>query len=554
MAETDDSRINVLTLGAGGVDVDTDPILTADNATLRSQNANYDPTSARGGALAKRRGLDRFHTIALAGPILGGIDAPYQGTGGAPASGGGGGGAPGDPGGTGNPNGGTGSGPGDPIAGGPGTTPSVPNGGPVFAPNVGAPIFGGKHLVAIGRWTLADLGTLSSSWYLSDSGFADLAMLVTPTSAPNAGEPSAEGPNASFPTTVGGMSIGQKYTVANGALYYQQHIANQTPATNPVLPAIRKITADGKIDSQIFTLPDNPVILNTFSSGTIVVTHESSVTAIVTEWGNGDAIWIAVYDKITNGSIPGNYGRVLRVTGLDVGAYVVTEVYNALNTNNVAGLNNTPCVPYCLENFLGNMWMGMWTGVTNGSPLFVMFQPNPASPDGYRFVKSNALVGGSVANVTCMKAFNGNLYVGYTNLDPTVQHGSIYQYTPTGAVSVALVGSGGTAVSELGFVSMEIFNGQLYASYFNPTQASKIYQTADGVTWNAVYAASTSGQKAIPLVLRADGGVLYAWGANSSNNNTSFLESPDGTTWNDKTANFPGTSTFPVNLLFGFDQ
>lgn len=544
----DDSRINVYTLGEGGVDVDTDPILTADNATLQSQNANYDPTSARGGALSKRRGLDRFHTTVLGGPILGGIEAPFQGFAGAPAAGGGGGGAPGDPGGTGGPSGGTGSGPGDPIGGPPGSTGS----GPVLDP--GGPLFGGKRLVAVGRWADGDLGTLTASWYLSSIGFADKAVLITPTSAPSVGAPSAEGPNASFPTTVGNMSIGQKYTTANGVLYYQQHIANQLPAVSPVLPIIRKMTVDGKRDSAIFTLPDNPIVLKTYSAGTTIVAHLVSVTAMVTEWGNGDAMWIAVYDKITNGSIPGSYGRVLRVTGLDSGSFVVTEVYNSLNTNNVSNLNNTPAVPYCLENFLGKMWMGMWTGVSGGSPCYAMFQPDPASPDGYRFVKVTASSDTSVTNVTCMKAYNGNLYIGYTNSDPAVAHAFIYQRTPDDVNSASVQGSGGSAVSELGWVSMELFQGKLYASYFNFTQTSKIY-SFDGTTWTAVYTSSSTAQKRMPLVLRADGATLYAWGANDSDNTTTWLSSTDGVNWTDQSSNlnFDGASK-PTNLLFGFEQ
>lgn len=541
-----DARINVLTLGEGGVDVDTDPILTADNATLQSQNATYDPTLARAGALTKRPGLDRFNTVALGGIVLGGVEVPYAGLAGAPPGGGGGGGNPGDGGGTGNPQDGGGTVPGDPIDTGTGTNA----GGSVLSSGqTTSVLFGGKRLVAVGRWDNSDLATLNASWYLTDTAFADAAYLLTPTNT-TAGPPAAEGPNASFPLTVGAMSVEHRYTTANGALYYQQHIPAQTAASAPVLPVVRRMSADGKQDQAILTIPDNPAVLKIVSSSgppPVVCTHLVGITAMQTEWGNGDAMWVAVYDKVTNTASAGDYGRVLRITGLDSGNYVITEVFNSVNTTTTAALLGPPSVPYCLENFLGNMWMGIFRGNNTTHPTFTMLRADGTVAKGTTDSST------AYADVMCMKVYNGILYIGYANRDPSVAHAVIAYYTADDGYGVSLTGTGGTPVSVLGFVSMEVFGGKLYATYFNPTQASKIY-SFDGTTWTAVYTASTSNQKNAPLVLRADGSYLYAWGGFNSGNFSTFLSSPDGTNWTDQSANFTGTHSQPTNLLFGMDQ
>ena len=62
MADTD---LTVYTLGQGGVDVDLDPVLTAPNETLQSQNATYDPTAQHAGGLTKRKGLESLQYGAV---------------------------------------------------------------------------------------------------------------------------------------------------------------------------------------------------------------------------------------------------------------------------------------------------------------------------------------------------------------------------------------------------------------------------------------------------------------------------------------------------------
>lgn len=65
----------ITNLGAGGVNVDSDPINLQDTELRQAQNAIRDPLGADSG-LRKRPGLSVFATAT--GAILGGIGVPLQ--------------------------------------------------------------------------------------------------------------------------------------------------------------------------------------------------------------------------------------------------------------------------------------------------------------------------------------------------------------------------------------------------------------------------------------------------------------------------------------------
>ena len=543
--------IRVTTLGEGGVNVDKNPLRTEDNELLSCQNATYDGTRQRLGGLSKRPGLDRFNTVPMGGIVLGGIEAPYKGTASAPTSGGGGGGAPGDSGGTGPPAGGDGVGPGDSAGGGSVDGGSV--GGGLF--NGGRRIFGGRRIVIIGRILNS---AASAGWYMTSEGFQDAAWRLNSGTETTAGPP--QGPhNVNFPNGANASGGGNELsamTIANGRLYYAEDVWNQTAAVSPTLPRLRVLEADGSGDKVMLTVPDNPAIL---ALGTIP-SHLTTVTAMMTEWGNGDAIYVATYDLVSTGASAGDYGRILRVSGLDAGSYAVQEVYNFFT--NPLGLA-TGSVPRVLEAFLGRTWVGMWHGVNTSDPQITRIVPTDTDPTPtWGIDKTNTVTTvASAADITCLRAYSGKLYFGITTRDPTVGFATLYSLTPDDAVTLELTGSGGTAISPSGFVSAELFGGNLYVSYFANTQASKIYQF-DGTTWTAVYTASTATEKAVQLVLRADGDYLYAYGGDVlSSTINDWLVTSDGTTWTTKRTSFVGnlghgdfSTSAPVNILFGIDQ
>jgi hypothetical protein len=534
--------IKVWDLGEGGVNVDKNPLRTAPNESIESQNATYDPTQQRLGGLSKRPGLGRFNMTAMGGTVLGGIEAPYRGTAGATGSGGGG--FPGDSGGTGNPELGTGDGPGDPVyavGGGdsPGTGGGLFGGGGVAG---SAKLFGGKRLIAIGKQSSTQA---TAGWLLSSLGFQDVARVLNVPANSSVGPPQGQH-NTAYPNGAGsGNPALRPMTTANGNLYYAADVWNQTAAVSPTRPTIRRLSADGNSDGLAFTIPDNPAIL---AIGTIP-SHLISVNAMLTECGNGDAIYVATYDQITTGASAGDYGRVLRVSGLDSGAYVIQEVYNFFTSP--LGIA-TASVPVCLVNFLGSPWFGVWHGSETAAASIARMVPTGVNT--WTIDKNNSFdTPTSSADATCLQVYNGVLYIGIQTRDPSVAQATIWSFTPDDVATVSLTATGGTAQDPGGFVSMALFGTKLYATYFQNTQASKIY-SFDGTTWTEEYAASTAGLKAIALTLFADGIYLYAIGATKGASARNMLVSTDGSTWTDTGAFDAVGTNAAVNILFSVDQ
>lgn len=570
-------KIRVHRFGEGGVNVDTSHLLDEDNYTRESQNATFETTDGKLGGLTKRPGLDRFNTVGLGAPVLGGVQVPYQGTASAPAGGGGGGGEPGDAGGTGQPGQGSGTAPGDAVNIS-GTTPAL-NG---TAVGVGAgafgsdKLFGGKRLIVMGRTQsgLSPTDYAGHGWYLSSKEFADATKELSASPFSNATVVQAGPPGGcnSANLTVGGLTNNshRPMTLANGVLYYAG-AHGTTASTTPSFPTIRRMSADGKSDIAILTIPANPLI-TVPTSGTAgtnpYFNRRCYIMAMLTEWGNGDAIYVAVYDDVTTGTSSGNYGRVLRVSGLDSGNYVVTEVLNTLSSvfTSFGGVS-TPTVPFCLENWRGRPFVGFHRGTTTAQdPFFGEIYPNPFINGewAYRFAANSTA---HLRDVGSLCVFNGKMYVGY--LASSADFAIIQELTPepdnstpsvgwTASTSLTATG-GSSAQTSNGFYSMVVFSGALYASFWNSTESgqptAKIYKF-DGSSWTTAYSTTTVAEQ-VPYQLRVDNGVIYAFGANSLGA-THFLSSTDGSTWTNRDTTVEsitdqGTSA-PVGVLYGIDQ
>lgn len=537
--------IQVFGLGEGGVNVDDNPLRLDDNQLRQSQNATHYDIGAREGALSTRPGFERFNLTPFSGSVLGGIEAPYQGT--AAASGSGGGGAAGDIGGTGNPSQGTGTAPGDAVAGAAG-------GGTLNASALSnsqtTKLFGGKRIIVIGCQSNNATG---AGFYLTSEGFADPALTRRGGGVDIIAGPPMGNYNTTFPNCVGNQVIEKRAITVAGALYYPQDIFNLDTSIAPTTPSIRRMSPDGNVDTAIIHIPDSPSVLALREGGppTVIPNHSVWVTALCPEWGNDDALWVAVYDKVSSGSNAGDYGRVLRLTGLLSGTYAFETVFDSVT----GGLNLAKhCVPYALENFLGGVWVGIWAGVnTLGATGVAMIRR--AGTTGWETVKSHTFSSDASASDTiCLKTFNGSLFMGEQFRDPSVANAYIWSLNADGTSVQQVQGSGGTAVTPTGWVSMEEFQGNLYASYLNAGVQSKIYKF-DGTTWSTVFTASSSA-KNIAFILKADGQYLYAFGGERVSTNCAFLVTTDGSSWTDKTANFvPAISIFtPINLLFGINQ
>ena len=545
------AKLQVYTLGHHGVIVDMNPLEPAglpNDAWRSAQNMNHDPISEHAGAVRKRPGLLQFNILNAGGPILGGIPMSVVGTGGAPSP------AP-----TGGPTGPT-TGP-----GGPGSPGPVPGGAPTNGPPPGlfGNPFNGARLLIIGRNdNNASNLNYGNSWFVTDTEMAATANIlltgvaVTPTTT-TAGPPAA--------TQLGNLDGMETYgcsvtTLANGNFYYPQ--GSGPTAVAPILPGVRRMSADGSTDSLIFSIPDNQNILNL---ATPPPNHLVSITAMLTEFGNGDAIYVAVLDEITSGASAGSYGRVFRLTGLDAGIIEGAVILDTFGTGSgvtaFSGTTALPTVPNTLANFLGGVWVGLWRGTAGlaQGPAFAMLQPNAAAvPYGWQLTNVIVDADATASDVGCMQMYNGNLYVGYINRGAGITQSRIYSYTgsPVGATLQLTGGNGNVAAAPNGFISMVTFNGKLYASYYNQLAEAYLYQF-DGTTWTVVFSGVAS-STINPMTLQVDNGILYAFGLRAEHIFTTggtFLWSPDGVTWNDGSANFPLVNLgFPVPVLFGIAQ
>ncbi len=578
-----DSHINVFTLGLGGVNVDADPILTEDNQTLKSQNATYDPTVARAGALTKRMGLDRFNSVPMTGPVLGGIEAPFAGTAGAPAAGGGGGGDAGDSGGTtdGQPatsgssgSGGYGVGPGSNIigsAGSSGASGGAGQGAAFF--NGGTPLFGGKKLIVVGM----NDGSTGTGWYVTSKGFNDPVVTVNSATPPHVPSRLDRLTAAAQVRYVLGQTANHDQVIGfpqsvteglcarpNGVLFYPQSInpAESTgypggSASGCASPIIRR--NDGRTDIAIGAIPPAgwPTQIVTgsirYSTG-----HGMQIVGMGTKYGDGSKIYICVHDLLGVGgvTITNDGFRLLR---LDTTSYALTTIFNSVSS--LVPSPNYNAMTGTASPFLSGggfeAWFGGVNGATGVSSSVFGLVPSPGFGVGYANWKGFEGAFAANGDVTCMAIYRGDLYVGHSNLDATPAY-AVINALPIASTSlpgnpVFTASDSGTAQANNGFVSMAIFQGNLYVSYFNAGVSARIFKF-DGTTWSVAFTVASGTKAPMNLQVDSDGDILYAFGTSSAIATPAWYTTSDGATWTSKATNMNVSNRFPMNIFADFNQ
>lgn len=557
------AKITNYSLGSQGVILDPHHLLpgVSPEGMSKSQNFFHDSNAGFAGALRKRPGFQKFNPLNMGGAILGGIGMPVAGNGSAVGGGASIGTGDSDTG----TSTGTGDGTGLPGAtwdGAAGPTFVPPSVGAAFFTGAGTTLFGGARLVVIGRGN--NSGTSGSNggigWFVSSKGLADTAIAVTLTTGLQPACITAYPPTTKFAGINGTPSV---YHAASGYFYYA---AGHDQASGTVT-TIRK--TNGATDSLVATIPLSPDAAG-FSNGN-VVTGQNRQHITDMHLGYDGFIYLSVKDRAGGQDVLDlNYGRVYKMT--------------TTGTLTEAPALTKAVLPYCCAFFNGKLFWGVFN-LSNSEvavPPANLSTPIYSTDDAFATTSLDTLLnsflptGNIDAVTTSMITFPSTgedqvLWAGIGVNGNGTDYPNIFNRlrgpSATVAWGMTLTGSGGASATHgCCFPSMAEFNGNLYASFYNPGQIAKIYKfvpdysaiaPSDGHwlgsgTWSTVHTAAAT----VSYTLFVDDGVMYAIGQLGFGGAQAALVTTDGTTWMDKSASLPafGNQSYPLPILAGFSQ
>ncbi len=549
-------KIDVKTLGHSGVIIDPNTLEPAlpDDSLRSAQNATHDPTQAAAGALRKRPGLKPFNLAYAGGPILGGIPMAVAGTGGAPATGGGG-------------NTGSSTGAGD-GTGAPGATS---DGGAAAYAAAGAgafgggSLFGGARLIVIG----IDDNTTSSQgagWYVTSKKLANSASIVTTPGPP--GKVYSFPPTATFPNAYG---LPMCWHAASGYLFYA--VQNTGQVTGGAI-TIRK--TNGGSDVLVCTVPISGGS-SAYATGTTI-----RYAVLTMHLGSDGFIYVGCKDKAAGQDTAGSWGSIFKLDP-------ATNALAQLNVSSTPGAtpNGYAGLPYTLALFNGSLYWGEHNlGAGSDTQKDVNADIHGMTTDQTYGVTDHGFSDAAMvswlypfpqtapaSNPSMNLAANRILFCGFGVNATSATYAWIYSrdrsaLQAAGAYTAQHQGSGGVgAVNGNYFVSAVAFNDKLYASFYNPGRAAKIFEFTpdytslatdggwDGTgTWATVFT-DAGGADRSALYLFVDDGVMYAI-SGAATPARFGMWSTDGSSWTDESANLPAGShqAFPFPVFAGFNQ
>lgn len=264
---------------------------------------------------------------------------------------------------------------------------------------------------------------------------------------------------------------------------------------------------DGRQDRELCRLPPTP---------TFVVPK-----AVVAMLSAGGSVYFSTFDAGTTSTTWS--GRVMQ---LDPISGQVTPLGTAFAAGEL---------PYALAWHMGRLWCGTNNGVgTVGKVYF--FRPGIDTT----WTLDHSLATDSLGGVDSMISYLGKLYVGSDNAGGS--RGKILVRDTAGAYTVSETGSGGTAIVNNGYLAMCVFNGNLYASYWNnDSPAIAKIRKFDGSSWSTVYTGSSTTIKPY-ILLFEDHNFLYAIGGGKSLVGA-IISSANGTSWTNLTSELPPDAT-----------
>ena len=189
-------------------------------------------------------------------------------------------------------------------------------------------------------------------------------------------------------------------------------------------------------------------------------------------------------------------------------------------------------VPYALAWHMDRLWLG--TNLANGEPGNIyFFRPGISTT----WTLDHALSGDTLGGVTSMCSYKGNLYVGTDNVG-----GSAGKVLVRTTIDGVYAGSktGPNTGSYNGFPTLNVFNGQLFATYWDSGPNSLIL-AFDGTTWSTIYTGVTTTLRPLTSQFIWNNNLFVVGGSKSFG--AALLESDDGAIFTDRTAFMTGGTT-----------
>lgn len=225
-----------------------------------------------------------------------------------------------------------------------------------------------------------------------------------------------------------------------------------------------------------------------------------------------------------------------RVFSLDINSATLTVLGAALTTGHV---------PYALAWHLGRLWCGTHRQSSAAAGKIFYFRPgiDTSWTDDYTLSSSSTM------GCSSLLSYKGLLYVGTTNA--AAAFAQVLVRSELGAYTTTLIGTGGAATANNGFLALAEFQSNMYASFWNADtpSISKIYKF-DNASWSTVYTAS-AGTLVPYLGFPTDNDTLLAIGGGTGYN-AALISTTNGTSWSDRTAFLTQSGTAATgNPVFG---
>ena len=192
-------------------------------------------------------------------------------------------------------------------------------------------------------------------------------------------------------------------------------------------------------------------------------------------------------------------------------------------------------VPYALCWHMNRLWCGTNQGSGAAGKIY-FFRPGIDTAWTADYTLSTSTVGGCCS----LASYKGQLFIGSDNADAVFA--KVLVRSALGAYTTSLTATGGTAKVNNGFLSMLVFESNLYATYWNEdtTAIAKIYKY-DNTSWTTVYTGSAGLLRPYVGLYETDGTMLVVGGGRTLS--STLLSTTNGTSYTDRTSSLTGGST-----------